>query len=416
MSAKENLYQLVTAQLQKALTLSEFSEELKVSIQQPMNEIIVNFPVRIKDRIELFKGYRVQHNNILGPFKGGLRFFKNVYLDECKALAAWMTIKCALQNLPFGGAKGGIKFDPHNYESKDLEKISKKFCQALYPYIGSDYDIPAPDMGSGSHIMDWMTHEYTRLNNNHQDPGVYTGKSIECNGSHGRTEATGRGVMICIREWAKLTHLNLYGKTFIVQGFGNVGSNAAKLLCLIGMTCIGVGDHTGYLQCEEGFNIYRLCKYVQENGSIEEYGTGASLSKEEFFGLNCDIIIPAALELQITEEVADTINCSLIVEGANGPICVEAEEILEKKGINIIPDILANSGGVVVSYYEWLQNKRSEYWHPERVTETLDRRMKHTFDEVIQLSREKNITYRMAAYLIALGRIESVYLKKGIIN
>ena len=232
-------------------------------LKQPMNEIIVHFPVVINGKQRIIKGYRVQHSNILGPFKGGLRFHEIVHLDECKALAGWMTIKCALQHIPFGGGKGGIKFDPKSVTEEELKHISKAFTNAIRPYIGSSLDIPAPDVGTNSKIMDWMTAEYNK-SNSVKDLAVFTGKSVPCGGSLGRTSATGKGVVICIQEWAKKRNIDLAGKTYIIQGFGNVGSYTAKLLAPLGMVCVGVGDHTGYIMSEEGFNIHKLAEYSQK--------------------------------------------------------------------------------------------------------------------------------------------------------
>tara|TARA_B100000674_G_scaffold492586_1_gene512900 strand:+ start:56 stop:1309 length:1254 start_codon:yes stop_codon:yes gene_type:complete len=416
MEHTENLYKLVEKQINTTIEKEDFSPELIASMQQPMNEIIVNFPVRLDNgEIKIFKGYRVQHNNVLGPFKGGLRFFHNVYLDECKALSAWMTIKCSLQNIPFGGGKGGIKFNPKDYSKPELERISKEFCRSIHPYIGTDVDIPAPDMGSNSQVMDWMVQQYQSMNHgNKHDCGMFTGKSIACGGSLGRTEATGSGVVICIREWLKKKHISPHGLTYIIQGFGNVGSNTAILLSTMGMICIGIGDHTGYYHCPEGFNVYGVQKHVSSNGSISGYSSGESVNKQEFFSLECDIVIPAALELQINKEIAENINCKLIVEAANGPIDFEADEILESRDITVIPDILANSGGVVVSYFEWLQNKRSEYWDVDRVNTSLNKRMVSSFNNVYSYSIQKSISLRLASYILSLRNIESVYKNKNI--
>lgn len=348
-------------------------------LRQPMREIIVHFQCRLNDgKLHTFKGYRVQHNNLLGPYKGGLRFDGIVHLDECKALAAWMTIKCALQHLPFGGAKGGIKFNPREHIPEDVRRISVGFCEAIHSYIGSQTDIPAPDVGTNSQIMDWMTAAYNRKSIA-RDMGVFTGKSVQMSGSEGRASATGRGVMICMREYAKMHALNLTGTTFIVQGFGNVGSYAAQLLTMLGMVCVGVGDHTAYLECSEGFNVYKLSEYVKSNRCIQGYGTGDEISKAEFFALKCDFVIPAALELQVTADIAETMQCRAVLKVANGPTTHDADAVLARRGIDIVPDVLCNSGGVVVSYLEWLQNKHHEMWSADRVEQFLDERMTTTY-------------------------------------
>ena len=372
---------------------------------QPKNEIIVNFPVKLSSgEVVLFKGYRVQHNNSRGPFKGGLRFDSVVHLDECKALAGWMTIKCALQKLPFGGAKGGIKFDPRSYSQEDVLNISRAFCSAIHSYIGSNCDIPAPDVGSNSLIMDAMTKEYN-LKLTTRDYGVFTGKSVDFAGSEGRNDATGMGVKICIEEFAKMKGADLRGKTFIVQGFGNVGSAVARLLSPLGLVCIGIGDHTGYKMSVEGFNIHRLCEHVRTERSIAGYDHGKDCTNEDFFAISCDYIIPAALELQITESIAKNMKCTAIFEAANGPTTFEADSILYEKNIHVFPDVLCNSGGVVVSYYEWLQNRSYEHWTESDVHKKLTDRMKSVFNEVVSVSIKDNIPYRTAAFKIALENI-----------
>ncbi len=322
-----------------------------------------------------------------------------------------MTLKCSLQKLPFGGAKGGIKFNPSEHSHSELERISKGFCRALYNYIGQDCDMPAPDLGTNSQIMDWMTHMYQMIGNHHHC-GTFTGKSVECGGSHGREEATGTGVVLCLKEWAKYNHFDLKGKTYIMQGFGNVGSHIALLLAQLGMSCIGIGDHTGYLSSEEGFNAFKLKSYVDEKHNLEGYPSGQKVSKEEFFTINCDVLIPAALELQIVGEMANQLNTKVIIEAANGTIDLEADQILEKRGIPVIPDILANSGGVIVSYYEWLQNRRFEYWKEDEVMDKLDKRMRHTYQSISEKANQLKITLRLAAYLSAIEHLEKVYSRK----
>lgn len=408
----ENLYDLTQEQMSQALKIGNFHPDIATFMSQPRNEIIVNFPVKLDNgQLKLFKGYRVQHNNTLGPYKGGLRFHQGVYLDECKALAAWMTLKCSLQHLPFGGGKGGIKFNPRDHTESELERISKGFCRALHKYIGQDKDIPAPDMGTNSQVMDWMTHMYQSIDRTHNS-GAFTGKSIACGGSQGREEATGTGVVICLKDWAYQNSIDLKGMTYILQGFGNVGSHTALLLNQLGMSCIAVGDHTGYLASNEGFNVFKLKKYVAKNGSLAGYAFGEKVSKEQFFNIECDVVIPAALELQIGKKEATGIKARVILEAANGPCDLEADRIFEEKGIDVIPDILANSGGVVVSYYEWLQNRRFEYWSKEEVLSRLEKQMIETYRRVAQYAKTKKLNMRMASYVLALQHIQDVYRKK----
>jgi len=414
----ENLFKLAEAQLQKAFNVIAIEDSLQTLLKQPKNELIIHFPVKLSDnKVHLFKGYRVQHNNVLGPFKGGLRYHQSVYLDECKALAAWMTWKCALQNLPFGGAKGGIKFDPKQYSKEDVEHITRRFAHALGNNIGPEWDIPAPDLGTNAQIMDWMMDTYSNIismSDKQSVRRVVTGKSTICGGSPGREEATGRGIVHCIMQWANEARFNLAGATLAVQGFGNVGSNTAKILSRMGVSLIAVGDHTGYWQHPEGFNPYKLAEYVKQNRSLQGYPGGQVISREEFFATQCDIFVPAALELQVGKTEAEALNCKVLVEGANGPTNLEGEKILLKRGINLIPDILANSGGVVVSYYEWLQNKRSEVWDIEDVRQKLEQRMNQTYMLASEKARHLQIDMRTACYVIALERLQEIYGRRGI--
>lgn len=396
----------------KELKKEYVSENIIKILSNPKHEIIVNFPVTLEDgTLQIFKGYRIQHSNLLGPYKGGLRFHPMVHLDECKALAFWMTIKCSLAGLPLGGAKGGIKFNPKEYSQENLKRISKGFSKALYKYIGPKRDIPAPDMGTNAQIMDWMTASCKAVNKDH-DKSMFTGKTLMYGGSKGRNEATGRGVMICAREWFKSKNKDTNGKTFIIQGFGNVGSNAAHLLTSeLGMKCLGIGDHTGYIFSRDGLSIPDLLKYQEEYKSIEGYDVNniEKLTKQDFFQVQTDVVIPAALELQILSEEAKTLNCSVVIEGANGPLDLEADKILKDRNIDIVPDVLANSGGVIVSYYEWLQNNRMEYWSYKDVVSRLDEKMSSTFNKVDKYSTDNNITKRVASYLLAIKNLDYAY-------
>jgi len=423
MSTK-NLYHLIEQQLDESLKVSSsqsakselsslaISNETQVLLAQPMNEIIVNFPVTLTDNTtKLFKGYRVQHNNVLGPFKGGLRYHQDVHLDECKGLAFWMTLKCSLQNIPFGGAKGGIKFNPRDYNREDLKRISKGFSRALSNYIGPDIDIPAPDMGTNDQIMDWMLDSYNSIHRERQF-GVFTGKSVMCGGNNVRNGATGEGVFYCIRQWGLKSNTNLTGCTYILQGFGNVGSHTAQYLHKLGMVLVGVGDHTGYRKCDEGFNIFRLISYNNEHKSLNGYIGGEPVTKEEFFAIKCDVIIPAAMELQIDENIARSLDCKVIVEAANGPTDFEADAVLAHRGITVVPDILANSGGVIVSYMEWLQNRQHTVFEDQIVHDFLESKITKSFDKVWNLSMGSGVTMRQAAYCISLKNIDAVYQRR----
>ncbi len=399
----------------KVINLEPF---VKTILSQPKNEIIVNFPVRMDNgEVRLFKGYRVQHNNMLGPYKGGMRFHPSVTLDDVKALGAMMTWKCSLMRVPFGGGKGGIKFDPRSVSKHELQKITRRFTHALGSNIGPDYDIPAPDVGTNAQTMAWMMDTYSNMVGSYQKQsvkGVVTGKPVASGGTLGRGKATGQGLVYCLIEWARENGFNLEGSTMTVQGFGNVGSNTAVILSKLGVSTIAVGDHTGYMFNPEGFNAHKLQDHVAANGSIAGYPGGKAITREEFFSTKADIFAPCAMENQIGELEAKALNVKLIAEGANGPTNPLGEKILLERNIAILPDVLANSGGVTVSYYEWVQNKRSESWTEEEVDERLEKAMMRSYREVSDFARTKKVDLRIAAYGLALSRIEAVYKEREI--
>ena len=413
-----DFYKVVQDYLERAARLAKIEPYVQTILSQPKNEIIVNFPVKMDSgEVRLFKGYRVQHNNLIGPFKGGMRYHPQVALDDVKALAAMMTWKSALMRLPFGGGKGGIKFDPHSVSRHELQRITRRFTHALAENIGPEYDIPAPDVGTNSQIMAWMMDTYSNMVGSAQKQmvkGVVTGKPVASGGTLGRQKATGQGIVFCILEWADEKGFNLEGSTLIVQGYGNVGSNTAAILSKLGVSTIAVGDHTGYLYNPEGLNAHKLQDYAEEHGSIAGYPGGKAITREEFFATKADIFAPCALENQVGEAEARSLDVKLVAEGANGPCNPAGERVLLEKGIDILPDVLANSGGVTVSYYEWVQNKRSETWSEEEVDARLEIAMKRAFGEVSELARQKKCDLRMAAYAIALQRIEAVYKEREI--
>jgi len=415
---KYEFFRVIQDYLDKAAALIQLPDYIRTILSQPKNEIIVHFPVRMDNgEIRLFKGYRIQHSNLLGPFKGGMRYHETVSLDDLKALAAMMTWKCALMQIPFGGAKGGIKFDPHKVSKDELQRITRRFFHALGSNIGPDYDIPAPDVGSNAQVMAWAMDTYMNTVgqvSKQSVKGVVTGKPVASGGTLGREKATGQGVVHCITEWAREKNFNLEGSTLIMQGFGNVGSHAAVILSKLGVSLIAVGDHTGYLYNPEGFNPHKLQDYVRTHGSIAGYPSGKAISREEFFSTKADIFIPAALENQIGLAEAKALRVKLVAEGANGPTHPDGERVLLERGIDILPDVLANSGGVTVSYYEWVQNKRSEHWTLEEVDERLERAMKRAYREVTQFARTRNCDLRIAAYAIALDRLAAVYRERDI--
>ncbi|MEZ4362269.1 MAG: Glu/Leu/Phe/Val dehydrogenase [Kofleriaceae bacterium] len=413
-----NLFEIASKQIEKAMRHINIDDDVEQILAQPKNEIITNFPVRMDNgKFQIFKGYRVQHNNILGPYKGGIRYHHEANLDEMKALASWMTYKSALHEIPFGGGKGGIKVDPRQHSRTELERITRRFTAALGSNIGPEFDIPAPDVGTNEQTMVWMMDTFMNivgLRDRNAVRGVVTGKSVTSGGSFGRREATGQGVVHCITEWAHDRNFNLDGAHVIIQGFGNVGTYTARLLSQKGAVVVGVGDVGGYIGNPEGINPHKLSEHVAKTGSVAGYKGATKLGRDEFFSLEADIFVPAALELEIGVKEAKALKVKMVVEGANGPTYPEAEDILLGKGVDVIPDILCNSGGVIVSYYEWLQNKRSEQWDTADVLGRLERRMKQTYANVRQYAQANKTDWRTASYAIGLLRLQNCYKERGI--
>jgi glutamate dehydrogenase/leucine dehydrogenase len=413
-----DFFDVVQSHLDRAAKLVGPPEHVHTILRQPKTEIIVNFPVRMDDgRYRLFKGYRIQHSNILGPYKGGLRFHESTSLDDVKALAALMTWKCSLMGLPFGGAKGGIKFNPREVSRPELERVTRRFFSALGSNIGPDYDIPAPDVGTNEQIMAWAMDTYMNTVgtvNRGNALGVVTGKPLHSGGTPGRSKATGQGVVHCIREWAAENDFELQGKKLMVQGYGNVGSSTALILGQLGVSLIGVGDHSGYMYNPEGFNEHRLQAFVHEHGAISGYPNGVKITREEFFSTEADIFVPAALENQIGAEEASLLKVRLVAEGANGPTTPAGDCVLAERGIPVIPDILANAGGVTVSYYEWVQNRRSEKWSLDEVDRRLEAAMRNTYQRVADFAAKHRCDSRTACYGVALERLVQAYLERGI--
>lgn len=414
----KSLYQNVSTQFNHAADLMRLDPDVRKILAQTKNELVVNFPVKMNNgHVEMFTGYRVQHNDALGPFKGGLRFHPDVQLDEVRALAAWMTWKCAVVGIPFGGAKGGIQMDPSRYSVPELERITRRFAYALGDNIGPEYDIPAPDVNTNAQIMAWILDTYASTVPPHErqrNIHVVTGKPIEAGGSVGRDKATGQGVVYTIQEWARDKGLSLEGMTFIVQGYGNVGSWAARLLTRLGARLIAVEDVTGGVRHPEGLDPEDLLRYARVHGGVFRYPRGEFVDHIMFMQTPADLFIPAAMENQITGQSAPWLNVRLVAEGANGPTDPEGDEVLRNRGIDLIPDILCNSGGVIVSYFEWLQNKRSEFWEIEEVDAKLHKRITTAYRKVRDKAVELDTDWRTAAYVIALTRLETVYKERGI--
>jgi glutamate dehydrogenase (NAD(P)+) len=413
-----DFFKVVQGYLEQAARVVELPRHVEEILGQPKNELIVHFPVLMDDGSHrLFKGYRIQHNNLLGPYKGGIRYHETVSLDDLKALASMMTWKCALMQIPFGGAKGGIKCNPRELSESEMRRLTRRFTHALGSNIGPEYDIPAPDVGTNARTMVWMMDTYMNTVG-HFDKNaqrrIVTGKSVSAGGSHGREKATSQGVVHCIVEWAKENRFDLEGKTATIQGFGNVGSHAALLLNKLGVSTIAVGDHSGYMRNPEGFFPHKLAEHVRKHGSISGYPHGEACSRADFFATEADIFVPAALENQVGVAEARALKVKLIAEGANGPINPDGEKILNERRIPILPDVLANSGGVTVSYYEWVQNKRSERWDLAEVDDRLEKAMTRAYHRVMYYARERDLQPRVAAYSLALQEIMIAYHERGI--
>lgn len=415
---KVGVFDNVRQQFDKAADLMGLEPDIRKILATTQNEIIVTFPVKMDDRrIEMFTGYRVQHNNVVGPYKGGLRYHPSVELDEVKALAAWMTWKTAVVNIPLGGAKGGIRIEPSQYSKEELERITRRFTFALGSNIGPEFDIPAPDVNTNAQIMAWILDTFVSMmppQDRNRNTHVVTGKPLESGGSAGRNKATGQGVVFLIEKWADDHQFALDGATYFVQGFGNVGSWAARLMKPHGATLLAVEDATGAIYNAAGLDADALSEYVQTHGGVAGYPGAEVIDHETFMRTKADIFIPAALENQITSETAHWLNVKLVAEGANGPTNPDGDRIIEEQGIDLLPDILCNAGGVIVSYYEWLQNKRSEYWDLAQVDTKLKRRMLTAYERVAAIAEKHDTDWRTAAYIVALTRLETAYKERGI--
>lgn len=416
---KQSMYDTVIKQFNKTAEIIDLNPNIKKILEITNNEIVVHFPVKMDNgKVEIFTGYRVQHNNALGPYKGGLRYHPTVDVDAAKALAMWMTWKTSLAGLPYGGAKGGIQIDPRNYSDAELERITRRFTYALGENIGPEHDIPAPDVNTNAQTMAWIADTYMSTistSERSQNQHVVTGKPVGSGGLEGRDRATGFGVYLTTKELVKSRGESLKNKTFIVQGFGNVGYWASKFLIEDGAKMIAVQDAHATLFNEEGISVEKLFEHSSpRKGSIQDFTEANEIDPAEFFGLECDILIPAALGNQITGDSAYKIKASIVAEGANGPTNEEGEAILLEKGITVIPDILCNSGGVIGSYFEWLQNRNGELWELDEVMQKLEKKLLQVFKKVEKEVEERNTDWRTAAYILAISRIETAYNQRGI--
>jgi len=416
MSKKYNPYDQMLATLDKAAAIVNIPDSEYNFLKYPERELKVALPVRMDDgSVKVFEGYRIQHSSLRGPCKGGIRYHQNVDQDEVKALAAWMSLKCAVVNIPYGGAKGGITVDPTQLSINELKNLTRRFTAAILPLIGPNSDIPAPDVNTNAQTMAWIMDTYSMFQG-HAVPGVVTGKPLDIGGSLGRPEATGRGVMFSTREIMKKLGKPMQDATIAVQGYGNVGRVAATLLSAEGCKILAVGDVSCSIRNLKGINIPALNEYVAKNGVIKGYeGLGIEyISTEELLTTECDILVPAALENQVTEKVASKMKAKIIVEGANGPTTSEADKILNERGIIVIPDILANAGGVVVSYFEWAQNIQSLMWNEEEINSKLETIMVRSFEEVWNTKDQLKTDMRTAAFIVAMKRLVEARKIRGI--
>jgi glutamate dehydrogenase/leucine dehydrogenase len=411
---KENPFEAMMSRFRTASQILGLDEQIYNVLKSPARQVIVSLPVTMDDgTIRVFEGYRVIHSTILGPSKGGIRFDPAVNLDEVKALAAWMTWKCAVVDIPYGGAKGGVACNPREMSAGEIERLMRAYTQSMVDIFGTDKDIPAPDMGTGPREMAWLMDQYSRSQGMTVN-AVVTGKPLVLGGSLGRTEATGRGVMITALAAMEKLKINPYKATCAVQGFGNVGSWAARLLEERGLKVLAISDLGGAYYNENGLNIEKALKYREENkGSLEGFTEATKIKNDDLLTLPVDVLVPAATEDVITVKNAPKIQAKLIVEGANGPTSSKADSIIYEKGVNVVPDILANAGGVTVSYFEWVQNRLGYKWTADRVNRRSDRIMKDAFDNVFKVATEYKVSLRIAAYMVAIDKVAKTYKYRG---
>jgi glutamate dehydrogenase (NAD(P)+) len=382
-------------------------------LTHPKRQIVVSCPVLMDNgEIEVFTGYRVQYNITLGPAKGGIRYHPEVSLDEVTALAAWMTWKCAVAHIPFGGGKGGIVCDPTRMSKRELEALTRRYVAEIIDAIGPEKDVPAPDVNTNDQVMAWVMDTYS-MHVGHTETAVVTGKPVEMGGSLGRRDATGRGVMIVTREAAKHLGVDIKGAAIAIQGFGNVGSVSAQLLAGLGARIVAVTDWKGGVYNADGLDIDKLLDYARQHKTVNDFPEGTPLENEDLWGLDVDVLIPAALENQITMENAPLIKARILVEGANGPTTPDAHRHLHERGIFVVPDILANSGGVTVSYFEWVQDRHGYFWELDEVNSRLEKKMCEAFDDVLRTALRHKVDLRTAAYIVAISRVGSVTQLRG---
>jgi glutamate dehydrogenase/leucine dehydrogenase len=410
----ENAYELALQNFDAAADAMDLDNDTRTMIKYPERVLTVSVPVRLDNgHIHRFEAYRVQHSSVRGPAKGGIRYHPQVTLDEVKALATWMTWKCAVVNIPFGGAKGGVTCDPKHLSQHELERITRRYTSAILPLIGPEQDIPAPDVYTNSQTMAWIMDTYS-MTKGYSVPGVVTGKPLSLGGSLGRNEATGRGVFYTIQSACDHLNLPLKGATVVVQGFGNAGSIAAQLLEDAGAIIIAVSDSTGGVYSRKGLNIKELMHLKALTGKVEGFPESEPISAAELLALDCDILVPAALENTIHASNAPMVHAKIVAEAANGPLTPAADRILESKGAFIIPDILCNAGGVTVSYFEWVQDESHLFWEAKDVYNRLERVMKTSFHDVLEIHLTRRLPMRIAANILGIGRVAEAVKLRGI--
>lgn len=412
-----NPWKMALEQFDHAARYLDLKEGIYEMMRHPKRELTVNFPVRMDDgSVQIFTGYRVHHSTVRGPTKGGIRYSPGVTLDEVRALAMWMTWKVAVANLPFGGAKGGVICNPKELSDNELESLTRRYATEISILMSPEGDIPAPDMGTNPQVMAWIMDTYS-MHRGHSQPAVVTGKPVEVGGSLGRLEATGRGVRVIVEEAADYLGMDLAGSTVAVQGFGNVGSVSAQLLQEAGARVVAVSDSRGGVYDPDGLNIPEVIQHKKETGSVAGFGAAEGVTNAELLELPVDILVPSAMEHQIAEENAPYIQARLIVEGANGPTTPGADAILKERGRLVVPDVLANAGGVTVSYFEWVQGLQFFFWSEQEINERLRQVMCKSFADVVEIVQRyeaENLDMRMAAYILAISRVNRATLLRGI--
>ena len=409
-----SMSRMAVEQFERAAEYLDLDPNISERLKRPQRALIVSIPIRMDDgSIKVFDGYRVQHNVALGPCKGGIRYHHGVNLGEVTALAMWMSWKCAIAGLPLGGGKGGIRCHPETMSRNELQNMTRRYAAEIFLFIGPDKDIPAPDMGTNQQTMAWIMDTYSQ-HRGFSTPGVVTGKPVSIGGSLGRIEATGRGVVSTVVEAAKYLNLNLNGATAAIQGFGNVGSISAKCLSQNGCKLIAASDSKIAITNSKGLDVEKLIEHKKQNKSLEGFPEAKPISHDELLEIKCDILIPAALGGVINKKNASKINCKIISEGANGPTTNEADEILSDKGVFVIPDILANSGGVIVSYFEWVQDLQNFFWSEEEITNNLQKIIEKSFHETLNLSQKKKVPMRIAALMLGIRKISDAMLIRGL--